>query len=214
MRSGRAEGETAAFVVRYRWRGRVWATVLLSACAVGAGVSLVVDRSYSGWSDAGTAALGVVFALGAVSWGMPAARRRIAVRLDTDGITLGGSPEPKGTSGRYGWDRIAGIRLYTVGWIDSMSETTSTGEYRYLQLDLVGGEAARTEITSACIDAAELASALESFAAHPPPLDAGAYFNEWDAPMAAQRKTSAAAVLGGLTYLGERLRARRERRRS
>ena len=185
---------------------------VVECCAVGAAVSLVVDRSHSGWSDAGTAALVAVFTLSALSWAVPAARRRIAVLVDADGITLDGSAEPTGANRRYSWDRITGVRLYTVGWIDSTTETTSTGERHYLQLVLRGGVAVRTETTSARIDAAELARALASFAAHPPPLTAGSYFNEWDEPMAARRPTIAAAVLGGLVDLGERLRARRERR--
>ena len=120
----------------------------------------------AGWSDAGTAALVAVFTLSALSWAVPAARRRMPFWSTHRPSTVLRSRQ---VNRRYSWDRITGVRLYTVGW---MEPDDRDDVYRRASLPAVGSarRRVRTETASARIDAAELARALG--VAHPPPLTA------------------------------------------
>jgi lipopolysaccharide export LptBFGC system permease protein LptF len=60
---GRTPHDSRALVARFGWRRRAWPTLVLAVALLALGLSLLLDRSYSFWNDAGTLAMTVLFAV-------------------------------------------------------------------------------------------------------------------------------------------------------
>jgi len=103
----RTPDDPRALVARFGWRRRAWPSLVLAAAALALGLSLLQDRSYSFWDDAGAVAMIVLFAVFLVSWARPAWRRDVAVAIEEPGITLGGIGILPGRQRRIPWSQVA-----------------------------------------------------------------------------------------------------------
>jgi hypothetical protein len=204
---GRTPDDPRALVARFGWRRRARPSLVLAAAALGLGLSLLLDRSYSFWNDAGALAMTVLFAVFLVGWARPAWRRDVAVAIEEPGITVGGLGIVHGRQRHIPWSQVAGVRVYVLSWEDTGSSPPTGGSNPVFHVDLTDGGAVRTCTTGARLDPARVAPAVRQFAPQVPVTDLG-FVSEGDDPLSGPGGDL--AVMADLLFgWVDRLRARR-----
>ena len=202
----RTPHDPRALVARFGWRQRAWPSLVLAAAALALGLSLLLDRSYSFWNDAGTLAMTVLFAVFLVGWARPAWRRDVAVAIEKPGITVGGMGIVHGRQRHIPWSQVAGVRVYVLSWEATGSSPPTGGSNPVFHVDLTDGGAVRTYTTGARLDHARVAPAVRQFAPQVPVTDLG-YVCEGDDPL--RGPGDLVTMTEALFSWVDRLRARR-----
>jgi Bacterial PH domain len=202
----RTPHDPRALVARFGWRQRAWPSLVLAAAALALGLSLLLDRSYSFWNDAGTLAMTVLFAVFLVGWARPAWRRDVAVAIEKPGITVGGMGIVHGRQRHIPWSQVAGVRVYVLSWEATGSSPPTGGSNPVFHVDLTDGGAVRTYTTGARLDHARVAPAVRQFGPQVPVTDLG-YVCEGDDPL--RGPGDLVTMTEALFSWVDRLRARR-----
>jgi hypothetical protein len=127
----RTPDDPQALVVRFGWRRRAWPTLVLAAAALALGLSLLLDRSYSFWNDAGALGLIVLFTVLLAAWA---------------GQARPGVGPPITRPGWSGWWPLAGLGREAAAGRERRDEVVVEGE------DDRGGPVAQLQLGEQVVD--------------------------------------------------------------